>query len=112
MLYHAAYDAYPVPHVDDSAVDKNALAIEWLSYQAEHLRDETVNTMWWLERGFLNEYLRNLNDNSDIPHKIIGNEAPQSSNPIQILSQSPKNHPVKESCTHIMSENLRGFPAC
>ena len=37
--------SYPVAHVDDSAVDKNALAVEWLSYQAEHLGEGALSTL-------------------------------------------------------------------
>ena len=37
--------SYPVAHVDDSAVDKNALAVEWLSYQAEHLGGGALSTL-------------------------------------------------------------------
>ena len=35
-------DGHPISHVDDGAVDKDALAIERLSYQAEHLRNEAI----------------------------------------------------------------------
>ena len=37
--------SYPVAHVDDSAVDKNALAVEWLSYQAEHLGEGALSIL-------------------------------------------------------------------